>query len=137
MSYFIVYDSFVTVLGLKGNELLVFATLYNAVAHLHGDISISQIIKRSGVSHRSVCRILKKFEDNGWISKSSIGRRGKNHYELHKVSVGSGGRPILAQAEDVTSAIKTHDEKKSWDKNYSQDDICTSVELLLPIVNNL
>ena len=136
MSYFIIYDVFITLLGLSGIDLLVFSTIYNAVAHLHGDISLSQISKRSGVSHSSVCRILKEFEDKGWISKSPIGRRGKNHYEIYVVKVGHRGIPIASQ-EDTSSPNMTHVEKNTLDKNCGQADICTSLDVLLPIVNNL
>jgi small subunit ribosomal protein S1 len=46
MTYYIVYDVFISKLGLHGGELTVYSAIYSAVAHFNGNISISQICQK-------------------------------------------------------------------------------------------
>lgn len=137
MSYYSVYDEFVSKLGLRGGELNVYSVIYNAVAHLNGYISISQIRRRTGISETRVCEVLKKLEDRGLISRASVGHRRKNRYELRGVRVGSDGYPkICINGEEFTSS-EIGDDRNLTDQNYFDNGRTTSAKRMLPIVNKL
>lgn len=133
--YYTVHDVFVTVLGLKGVDLLVFSIIYNAVAHMNGYVSISAIANHSGASRSHVCRVIKKFEDQGWITREPVGRRNKNRYQIKVLSVSSKAMPLLA--DNHTSHLKSPLGNNERDKYYTSKVTSTSDVMLLPIVNKL
>lgn len=133
--YYVVHEEFVTDLGLRGVDLLVFSIIYNAVAHMKGYVSISAIANHSGASHSHVCRVLKKFEDKGWITREPVGRRHKNRYQIKVLSVGSKAMPLLA--DNHTSLLKSPLGNSEKDKYYNSKVTSTSDVMLLPVVNKL
>lgn len=135
MYYYTVHEEFVTVLGLKGVDLLVFSIIYNAVAHMNGFVSITAITNHSGASRSHVCRVLKKFEDQGWITKTPEGRRKKNRYQIKVLTVGQRAKPILAS--NFTSITKSPVSSNEKDKYYPSKVTSTGDIVRLPIVTNL
>lgn len=130
VTFYSVYDEFVSVLGLRANELHVYAAIYNAVAHMKGYISFTQITKKTGVTRTRVCQIVKSLEERGFIARTSNkGRRRKNNYILKSVTVARDGTPQFPGRSSVNTA---HFEKKA-EQNYSYMHTRTSVKPLLPI----
>lgn len=137
MTYYIVYDVFISKLGLHGGELNVYSAIYSAVAHLNGNISISQICQKTGVSETRVCEILKSLEERALIVRASVGYRRKNRYKLKGVKVGHKGHPLLGgDVEDLTSS-EIGDVGKLTDQNFSNNRRTSSTKKLLPKVNKL
>ncbi|MFR7590250.1 MAG: conserved phage C-terminal domain-containing protein [Longibaculum sp.] len=73
MNYITILDFMVSDLGLKGNELIIFALIYgfsqDDVSDFHG--SLSYIQERTGLSRQTVIDTLKKLVDKNMITKST------------------------------------------------------------------
>ena len=128
VTYYIIYDVFVSALGLRSGDLNVYAAIYSAVAHLDGYISISMICRQTGISEPRVCEILKNLEKRGLVTRSAVGYRRKNRYKLNGVTVGAKGFPEMTTPEKRDVANNT-------DQNYSDKKRSTTTKRLLPKIN--
>lgn len=137
MTYYIVYDVFISKLGLRGGELNVYSAIYSAVAHFRGNISISQICQKTGVSETRVCEILKSLEDRALITRAPVGYRRKNRYRLKGVTVGYNGHPLLSADVEEPTSLEMGDVVKLSDQNYSDNRRTSPPRKLLPKVNKL
>lgn len=120
--YFVIFETFVKELNLAGAELLVFAAIYGAVTNMDGYISLKQISSSTSVSKAAVCKIISRFEEKGWLTKSSVGRRRKNKYAIHVVKAGYKNIPVVVGGKD---------------KYLSSSKTANSLQARLPIVNKL
>lgn len=135
MTYYIIYDVFVSELELRGGDLNVYAAIYSAVAHLGGYISISMICRQTGISRARVYEILQKLEKRGSITRASVGYRNKNKYTLIGVTVGAKGFPLLGCG--LSTTLEIGEVAKKTVQNYSGNRRINSTKRLLPKVNNL
>lgn len=137
IKYYIIYELFVSRLNLKGSELMVYSLIYSAVAHMDGFISMTQIMRQTGLSITRVYEIVAKLEAQGLISRSAEGFRRKNKYKLYRVTVGADKKPQFKvdPSNDINSNI-VKSEKKS-EKNSSSFQSSNPTKMLLPNVNNL
>ena len=131
VTYYIIYDVFVSQLGLRGGDLNVYAAIYSAVAHLGGYISISMICRQTGISETRVCEILKNLEKRGLVTRSAVGYRRKNRYKLSGVTVDSKGFPLVGSGGEVTTPEKG-DVANNTDQNPSDNRRVTTTKRLLP-----
>lgn len=136
VTYYIIYDVFVSELGLRGGELNVYAAIYSAVAHLGGYISISMICRQTGISEPRVCEILKNLEKRGLVTRSAVGYRRKNRYKLNGVIVGAKGFPLVGNGGEMTTPEKG-DVANNTDQNYSDNRRSSSTKRLLPKISTL
>lgn len=133
MTYYTVYDVFVSDLGLRSTELHVYAAIYSAVVHMKGFISITQITKQTGVTRTSVCRIVKSFEERGMLTRTPCGRRRKNKYRLLHLAVDAKGFPRIATSQSEFTSVKSTHSKEMLGQNYNYVRTRTSSKPLLPI----
>lgn len=130
MTYYTVYDGFVSVLGLRANELHVYAAIYSAVAHMKGYISFTQITKQTGVTRTRACQIVKSLEERGIIARTSNkGRRRKNNYILKSVMIAGDGAPQFPGS----TSVKTTPFVNKIEQKYSYMSTRTGKKPLLPI----
>lgn len=134
MTYYIIYDVFVSGLGLRGGDLNVYAAIYSAVAHLSGYISISMICRQTGISETRVYEILNKLEKLGLITRSAVGYRRKNRYMLSGVYVGAKGFPQIGSDSKLTTP-QTGSLEIETDQNTSDNGRISTTKRLLPKIN--
>lgn len=134
MTYYIIYDVFISELGLRGGDLNIYAAIYSAVAHLSGYISISMLCRQTGISETRVCEILKNLEKRGLVIRSAVGYRRKNRYKLSGVTVGAKGFPLVVSGGELTTPEKG-DVANNTDQNPSDNMRITTTKRLLPKIN--
>lgn len=132
MTYYTVYDVFVSDLGLRSTELHVYAAIYSAVVHMKGYISITQITKQTGVARTTVCRIVKSLEERGMITRTPHGRRRKNQYKLQSLVVDAKGFPMIPSSQPECTSVKSTHSEEMMGQNYNYVRTRTSSKPLLP-----
>ena len=119
--FFIVYDSFVSELGLSGLELLVYSLIFSFGTQGHGLFNggINHIVKRTGASRSGVRKALNHLIKRGLITKTSA--RLKNMPAIYVPA--DRGIPILSVTDaDIQSdrgEALSDSNKKQIEKAYT------------------
>lgn len=123
MNSFIIHDWMVKELGLSGNELLIYAIIYNVSQDGASKFAASQkyLAEMIGITDRTVRNTLASMVEKGLLHKFSSSCGGSDEYRAEKFSEGVGKNFLGGRKNFPMGAEKISSEPRAYRNNINNN----------------